>query len=109
MERSLMKLTCINYQQQAILAKTPVPPEQRLCDRFLHGEKVQLATRQFKRPMYYQLKKERKALGLCWKHAGGLNADANASVVRIIRTESEKQVQRDVNANAIFKIATGRL
>ena len=40
------------------------------------------------------------------KYAGGLNADANASVVRIIRTESEKQVQRDVNANAIFKIAT---
>ena len=68
-------------------------------------EKKVLATGQFKRPMYYQLKKE-EGLRALLKYAGGLNADANASVVRIIRTESEKQVQRDVNANAILKIAT---
>lgn len=68
-------------------------------------EKKVLATGQFKRPMYYQLRKE-EGLRALLKYAGGLNADANASVVRVIRTENEKQVQRDVNANAIIKIPT---
>lgn len=67
-------------------------------------EKKVLATGQFKRPMYYQLKKDEGVKALL-KYTGGLNADALSSSLRIIRTESEKQVQHDVNANAILKIA----
>lgn len=67
-------------------------------------EKKVLATGQFKRPMYYQLKKEEGIMSLI-RYAGGLNADALASALKVIRTENEKQVQRDVNANAILKIA----
>ena len=67
-------------------------------------EKKVLATGQFKRPMYYQLRKDEGIKALL-KYTGGLNADALASSLRVIRTESEKQVQHDVNANAIFKIA----
>lgn len=66
-------------------------------------EKKVLATGQFKRPMYYQLKKDEGIRALL-KYTGGFNADALASSLKIIRTENEKQVQRDVNANAILKI-----
>ncbi len=67
-------------------------------------EKKVLATGQFKRPMYYQLRKDEGIRALL-KYTGGLNADAFASGLKVIRTENEKQVQRDVNANAIMKIA----
>lgn len=66
-------------------------------------EKKVLATGQFKRPMYYQLKKDEGVKALI-KYAGGLNSDALASSLRVLRTEDEKQVQHDVNANAILKI-----
>lgn len=66
-------------------------------------EKKVLATGQFKRPMYYQLKKEEGVKALI-KYAGGLNSDALASALKVIRTEDEKQLQHDVNANAILKI-----
>ncbi len=62
-----------------------------------------LATGQFKRPMYYQLKKEEGVKALI-KYAGGLNADALASVIKVFRTENERQIQKDVNANAILLI-----
>ncbi|MEO6670959.1 MAG: SLBB domain-containing protein [Ferruginibacter sp.] len=68
------------------------------------SEKKVLATGQFKRPMYYQLKKDEGIKALL-KYTGGLNADALASSLRVIRTENEKQVQHDVNANAILKIS----
>ncbi|MEO6537327.1 MAG: SLBB domain-containing protein [Ferruginibacter sp.] len=67
-------------------------------------QKKVLATGQFKRPMYYQLKKEEGVKALL-KYTGGLNADALASGLKVIRTENEKQVQKDVNANAITKIS----
>ncbi|MEO8769523.1 MAG: SLBB domain-containing protein [Ferruginibacter sp.] len=67
-------------------------------------EKKVLATGQFKRPMYYQLRKDEGVKALL-KYTGGLNADALASSLRVLRTENEKQVQHDVNANAILKIA----
>lgn len=67
-------------------------------------EKKVLATGQFKRPMYYQLKKE-EGLRALLKYTGGFNSDALASAVKVIRNEDEKQQQRDVNANAILKIA----
>lgn len=66
-------------------------------------EKKVLATGQFKRPMYYQLKKDEGIKALL-KYTGGFNADALSSAVKVIRTENEKQVQHDVNANAILKI-----
>jgi protein involved in polysaccharide export with SLBB domain len=66
-------------------------------------EKKVLATGQFKRPMYYQLKKEEGVRALI-KYAGGLNSEALASALKVIRTENEKQVQHDVNANAILLI-----
>ena len=66
-------------------------------------EKKVLATGQFKRPMYYQLKKEEGVKALI-KYAGGLTSDALASALRVIRTQDEKQVQHDVNANAILRI-----
>ncbi|MEP6675587.1 MAG: SLBB domain-containing protein [Ferruginibacter sp.] len=64
-------------------------------------EKKVLATGQFKRPMYYQLKKNEGIKDLL-KYSGGLTADALGSTVKVIRTEDEKQVQRDVNVNAII-------
>lgn len=67
-------------------------------------EKKVLATGQFKRPMYYQLKKDEGVKALI-KYAGGFNSEALGSALKIIRTQNEKQVQRDVNANAILKIA----
>lgn len=67
-------------------------------------EKKVLATGQFKRPMYYQLKKEEGVRALL-KYTGGLNADALGSALKVIRSVEEKQVQRDVNANAIIQIA----
>jgi protein involved in polysaccharide export with SLBB domain len=67
-------------------------------------DKKVLATGQFKRPMYYQLKKDEGVRALL-KYSGGLNADALASALKVIRSENEKQVQRDVNANAIMQIA----
>ena len=66
-------------------------------------EKKVLATGQFKRPMFYQLKEEEGVKALL-KYSGGLTPDALASGMKIIRSEDEKQKQRDVNANAIMKI-----
>ena len=67
-------------------------------------EKKVLATGQFKRPMYYQLKKDEGVKALL-KYSGGLTSDGLASSLKVLRTENEKQVQKDVNANAITKIA----
>lgn len=66
-------------------------------------EKKVLATGQFKRPMYYQLKTEEGVRALL-RYSGGLSSDALASAMKVLRSENEKQVQRDVNANAILKI-----
>jgi protein involved in polysaccharide export with SLBB domain len=67
-------------------------------------QKKVLATGQFKRPMYYQLKKEEGIKALL-KYSGGLNSDALGSGLKVIRTENETQVQHDVNANAITKMS----
>ena len=63
------------------------------------------ATGQFKRPMYYQLKKEEGIKALI-KFSGGFTPDAFTSGVKVIRTENEDQVIHDVNATAILKLAT---
>jgi protein involved in polysaccharide export with SLBB domain len=67
-------------------------------------EKRVLATGQFKRPMYYQLRKDEGVKALL-KYSGGLNADALASSLKIIRSENEGQSLKNVNATAIIKIA----
>ncbi|MBK8520799.1 MAG: SLBB domain-containing protein [Ferruginibacter sp.] len=64
-------------------------------------EKKVKAEGKFKRPMYYQLKKEEGMKALL-KYSGGLERDAFSSGVKIYRTELEKQVIQDVNATAII-------
>lgn len=66
-------------------------------------EKKVLATGQFKRPMYYQLKKEEGIKALI-NYSGGFTPDALTSGIKIIRTENEKQVIHDVNVTAIIKL-----
>jgi protein involved in polysaccharide export with SLBB domain len=61
------------------------------------------ATGQFKRPMYYQLKKDEGMKALI-KYSGGFTSDAFASGVKVIRSENENQVIHDVNATAIIKL-----
>ena len=55
----------------------------------------------FRRPMFYQLKKDEGMKALL-KYSGGLEKDAFSSGVKVYRTEFEKQIIRDVNATAII-------
>ncbi len=64
-------------------------------------EKKVKAEGKFKRPMFYQLKKDEGMKALL-KYSGGLERDAFASGVKVYRTELEKQVIQDVNATAII-------
>ncbi|MEO7583101.1 MAG: SLBB domain-containing protein, partial [Ferruginibacter sp.] len=64
-------------------------------------EKKVKAEGKFKRPMYYQLKKDEGMKALL-KYAGGLEKDAFSSGMKVYRTELEKQVIKDVNATAIM-------
>lgn len=67
------------------------------------AQKKVLATGQFKRPMFYQLKTSEGMKALI-QYSGGFTADAYSSAVKIIRSESERQVIHDVNATAIIKM-----
>jgi protein involved in polysaccharide export with SLBB domain len=67
-------------------------------------DKKVLATGQFRRPMYYQLKRDEGVKALL-KFSGGLNSDALASSLDIIRNVNESQNLINVNANAILRIA----
>lgn len=67
-----------------------------------------LASGQFKRPMYYQLKKGEGMLALM-KYAGGFTTDAYASGGIIIRNVNEKQTIKTVNMNAMGLIADGKV
>jgi polysaccharide biosynthesis/export protein len=64
-------------------------------------EKKVKAEGKFKRPMYYQLKKD-EGLKALLKYSGGLEKDAFSSGVKIYRTELEKQIIKDVNSTAII-------
>ncbi|MBK8788102.1 MAG: SLBB domain-containing protein [Chitinophagaceae bacterium] len=64
-------------------------------------EKKVKAEGKFKRPMFYQLKKDEGMKALL-KYSGGLEREAFSSGVKIYRTELEKQVIQDVNATAII-------
>ncbi len=63
-------------------------------------EKKVKAEGKFKRPMFYQLKKDEGIKALL-KYSGGLQKDAFSSGVKIYRTELEKQIIKDVNVTAI--------
>lgn len=64
-------------------------------------EKKVKAEGKFRRPMFYQLKKDEGVKALL-KYSGGLERDAFSSGVKVYRTELEKQVIKDVNATAII-------
>ena len=71
---------------------------------FVNNEVVKvLATEQFKRPMYYQLKKNEGIKALI-AFSGGFTPDAYTSGVKVIRTENEDQVIHDVNVTSIIKL-----
>ncbi len=71
---------------------------------FVNNEVIKVfATGQFKRPMYYQLKKD-EGIKALMKYSGGLTSDAFASGIKVIRTENENQVIHDINATAIIKL-----
>lgn len=61
-------------------------------------DKKVLASGQFKRPMYYQLKNN-EGLDDLLKFTGGFTSDAYATGGMIIRNEKEKQTIRTVNLN----------
>ena len=67
------------------------------------AQKKVLATGQFKRPMYYQLKTS-EGMRALMQYSGGFTADAYSSAVKVIRSENERQVIHDVNATAIVKL-----
>jgi polysaccharide biosynthesis/export protein len=67
-------------------------------------DKKVLATGQFRRPMYYQLKKTEGVKALL-KFSGGLNSEALASTLDVITTENETQKIVNVNANAILRMS----
>lgn len=66
-------------------------------------DKKVMATGQFKRPMFYQLKKNEGIKDLI-RYSGGFTTDAFSSGVKVIRNENEKQVIHDVNFNTISKV-----
>ena len=71
-------------------------------------DKKVLASGQFRRPMYYQLKKGEGMRDLL-RYAGGFTPDAYASGGIIIRNENEKQTIKTVNMNAIGMRANGEV
>jgi protein involved in polysaccharide export with SLBB domain len=60
---------------------------------------------QFKRPMYYQLKKGEGIKALL-NYTGGLKPDAFATTIKVVRIEGDKQVQRDISLETIKKSST---
>ena len=69
-------------------------------------DKKVLASGQFRRPMYYQLKKGEGMQALL-KYTGGFTPDAYGSGGVIIRNVNEKQTIKNVNFNAIGLKASG--
>ncbi|MEP6584747.1 MAG: SLBB domain-containing protein, partial [Ginsengibacter sp.] len=69
-------------------------------------DKKVLASGQFRRPMYYQLKKDEGMMSLL-KFTGGFTADAYSSGGVIIRNVNEKQTIKNVNFKAIGLKASG--
>lgn len=66
-------------------------------------KKKVLASGEFKRPMYYQLKEDEGVRALLF-FTGGLTSEALASNMKVLRSEDEQEKVKDVNANAIINI-----
>ena len=71
-------------------------------------DKKVLASGQFKRPMYYELKKEEGMQALL-RYTGGFASEAYESGGEIIRNTNEKQTIKNVNLNAIGQKANGEI
>jgi len=71
-------------------------------------DKKVLASGEFKRPMYYQLKRG-EGLSALMKLTGGFTPDAYASGGMIIRNVGEKQTIKTINLNAIGMMADGKI
>ena len=69
-------------------------------------DKEVLASGQFKRPMYYQLKNGEGLMELL-KYSGGFKPEAYLSVGSIIRDVNEKQTIKNINFNEIGKKVDG--
>ncbi len=69
-------------------------------------DKKVLASGQFKRPMYYQLK-QGEGMEALIKYSGGFTTDAYESGGAIIRNINEKQTIKNINFNAIGLKANG--
>jgi protein involved in polysaccharide export with SLBB domain len=69
-------------------------------------DKKVLASGQFKRPMYYQLKRNEGVHDLL-RYTGGFTSDAYASGGVIIRNVDEKQTIKTINLNAVGLKANG--
>jgi protein involved in polysaccharide export with SLBB domain len=69
-------------------------------------DKKVLASGQFKRPMYYQLK-QGEGMDALLKYSGGFTTDAYESGGAIIRNINEKQTIKNINFNAIGLKANG--
>ena len=63
-------------------------------------EKKVMATGQFKRPMYYQLKDDEGIKALLF-YAGGVKADALSSTIKVTRIENEIEVIKDFSIKSI--------
>lgn len=64
-------------------------------------EKKVLATGQFKRPMYYQLRKNEGIKALI-KYSGGFTPEALLSAISVVRVENEKQIIRNIDVQKIL-------
>lgn len=71
-------------------------------------DKKVLASGQFKRPMYYELKKEEGMQALL-RYTGGFASEAYESGGEIIRNTNEKQTIKNVNFNAIGQKVNGEI
>jgi protein involved in polysaccharide export with SLBB domain len=69
-------------------------------------DKKVLAAGQFKRPMYYQLKRD-EGLAALLKLTGGFTPDAYASAAMVIRNVNEKQTIKTINLNEIALLGNG--
>lgn len=69
-------------------------------------DKKVLASGQFRRPMYYQLKRDEGIKALI-KYTGGFTTDAYATTGAIIRNVDEKQTIKNVDLKNIFRNTDG--
>jgi protein involved in polysaccharide export with SLBB domain len=98
--RVIEELDVYEYLQSGVTGRKQYLQNNDFIIVSFYDKKV-LATGQFKRPMFYQLKKGEGVKALL-KYSGGLKAEALASALQVYGNKSESQNMRNVNANAIL-------